>query len=513
MSDEGTGWVCKVCGYVHRGPAPPETCPVCGADASEFEERSEAFLSAGASPIGRSGPARSRAPVPDRRWRCLVCLYEHEGPEPPKECPVCGASSDDFEPVEDEPAAESGEGGERDIVILGAGVAGVSAAEAARKALPSARITLVGAEEDLPYYRINLSRYLAGEVPAEALPLHPENWYEDNRIRLLRGAEAHEVSLEDKTVFLKKGDPLKFDKLVLALGAHPFIPPILGASLRNVGALRTVRQADRLLELVKSGRPCVCIGGGILGLETAGALARRGAKVTVLEGFEWLMPRQLNRRAGELLKAKIEAMGIEVRLGALTAKLTGEDAVDGVELKDGSKIPAGFVVITTGIRSNTHLARRAGLEVNNGVVVDSHLTSSHPDVLAAGDLAEFSGQVYGLWNASQYMGSIAGLNAAGVPTAFGGLPRSNVLKVLGIDLLSVGEFEPKDGSYRVIEDEEEEDYRRFVFRDGALSGAVILGKAGCGSAVKTAVEKRRDFSEVLRSSPTARSVLDRLAAS
>ena len=239
----------------------------------------------------------------------------------------------------------------------------------------------------------------------------------------------------------------------LAAGANPFIPPIPGSDREGVTSLRTVQDADYLLGACEAGARCVCIGGGILGLETAGALARRGAKVTLLEGHGWLLPRQLNQRAGEILGDHVCRIGITLRNKAVTREILGDGRVHGVLLEDGSTIPADLVVIATGIRANSSLAQQAGLEVKHGVVVNNHLTTSHPDVLAAGDVAEHKGVVYGLWTASQAQGTIAGRNLAGASAEFGGLPRSNTLKVLGLDMFSIGQIMPEDASFQVIDQE------------------------------------------------------------
>ena len=166
------------------------------------------------------------------------------------------------------------------------------------------------------------------------------------------------------------------------------------------------------------------------------------------------------------------------------------------------------MVIATGIRSNSHLARRAGLEVNQGVVVDNLLATSHPDVFAAGDVAEHHGQVYGIWGPSQYQGSIAGMNMAGGCVEFGGIPRSNTLKVLGLDLFSIGQINPEDASFRAFDHEADGRYFRFVFRDNRLVGAVLLGDTKLTAAVKKAVESGADFSELLAKCRTAAEVIE-----
>jgi nitrite reductase (NADH) large subunit len=393
-------------------------------------------------------------------------------------------------------------------VIVGAGIAGVAAVESLRAAVPSAEITVVSKEPELPYYRLNLTRFLAGEIGEEELPLHPASWYEEQQIRLLLGSEVTALHLADHVVELHDGKRLPFDKLLLAAGAHAFMPPLPGADREGVTSLRTVADARRILSACRAGAKCVCIGGGILGLETAGGLARQGADVTLLEGYGWLMPRQLNQRAGEILGSYVSTVGIKLRTKAATREIVGNGRAGGVLLEDGTCIPADLVVVATGIRSNSHLARRAGLEVNQGVVVDNRLVTSHPDVFAAGDVAEHHGLVYGIWGPSQYQGNIAGRNMAGECVEFGGIPRSNTLKVLGLDVFSIGQINPEDASYRTLDHQTDGRYMRFVFRENRLIGTVLLGDTKLTAAVKRAVESESDFSALLGERPTVSRVVE-----
>ena len=200
--------------------------------------------------------------------------------------------------------------------------------------------------------------------------------------------------------------------------------------------------------------------------------------------------------------------GIKLRTKAITREIVGNGRVQGVLLEDGTRIAADLVVIATGIRSNSHLARQAGLEVNQGVVVDNLLATSHPDVFAAGDVAEHHGQLYGIWGPSQFQGSIAGMNIAGGRVEFGGIPRSNTLKVLGLDLFSIGQVNPEDATFRTFDQEADGRYFRFVFRDNRLVGSVLLGDTRKTAAVKKAVESKYDFSELLEKQRTIRQILE-----
>ncbi len=490
-------WRCVLCGYVHHGDEPPGECPVCGAPASDFEE-----VAAAPTPVF--------APKP-RAWRCRVCGYVHEGDAPPAVCPLCAATADSFEPVaETEPAAAAAAPAGR-IVILGGGIAGVAAAEAARKTSPDAEILLISREPHWPYHRLNLTRLLAGEVSDDALRLHAPAWYDERRITVRLGAEVVALAAADRCLDFADGRVEAFDRLVLATGAHAFRPPIPGAERAGVFTLRDADDARAILAAARLGAACVCVGGGLLGLETAGALARRGVRVTLLESHAWLMPRQLNARAGEALGRYAERAGIVLRTRAQTRELAGDGRVRRVLLEDGTALDADFVVLATGVRSNTHLARAAGIPVQQGVLVDDRLRTSHPDIWAAGDAAEHRGVLYGSWPAAQAQGGIAGLNAAGGAAEFGGLPRSHTLKILGLGMTSIGRIEPADGGDRVVEDEEGDRYRRFVFRDGRLAGVVLLGDTRPAAAAHRAIEQRRDFSDALAGTPDAARIADRLS--
>jgi len=489
----GQAWRCTVCGYVHRGPEPPDECPVCGAPGEAFELH-----------VAQPQPATETSP---RRWRCLNCSYVHDGPEAPDVCPVCGSPADCFEPIPETQAETAAAEAVAKVVIVGAGVAGVAAAEAVRNASQNTHVTLLSKEASLPYYRLNLTRYLAGDMAEKDLPIQQESWYSERGIDLHLGVEICEFDTEAKQVKARGDQIFAFDKLVVAVGAHPFTPAFPGAHREGVTTLRTVGDADRILDTGVSGMRCVCIGGGLLGLETAAALARRGASVTLLEGHGWLLPRQLNATAGGLLAEVVRQAGIELRSKARTREILGDERVRGVGLEDETVVPADLVVIATGVRSNSYLARMAGLEVNQGIVVDNLLRTSHPDILAAGDVAEHRGVVYGTWAPAQYQGSIAGMNALGTDVEFGGIPRSNALKVLQVELFSIGQVELEDASFSAIEQEVDGGYVRFIFRDSHLVGSILLGDATMAPQIKRAIEDHVDFSLLLRGRPTVADVV------
>lgn len=421
---------------------------------------------------------------------------------------MCGVPADRFEPVEE--AVASGEtSDEVRVIVIGGGVAGVTAAETVRQTAHNSTVIMLCHEAAAPYYRLNLTRYLAGEITRDSLPIHPEEWYAAQGIDLRTGVAVASLSSE-KVVELASGETLPYDRAILTMGSHAFVPPVTGADRDGVFTLRTAEDADEILQRLEGDGSCIVVGGGILGIETAGALGRQGKHVVLIESHKWLMPRQLNQKAGMRLERHMNGLGVRIVREARTCEILGEDSVSGVLLENGEKIEGEVVILATGVRPNTHLARKAGIEVNRGIVVGNHLESSVPGVFAAGDVAEHNGRLYGAWAPSQYQGRIAGLNAAGVPTEFGGLPRSNALKVLGIDLLSIGQFEPEDGSFLELDDESDDAFAHFVFRDGKMVGSILMGHPSLGPTVKQAVESRRDFSVLLAHARTGADVIEAL---
>lgn len=465
-------WKCDLCGYVHSGETPPESCPVCGAERQYF---SPLRIQTGSRPEPLSG-----------EWQCSICDHIAAGETAPSVCPICGAASSLFHAHQEAPAPNAAQDVRR-VVILGAGIAGLTAAEEARRQAPKVEITLVSRELRLPYYRLNLTRFLAGEVTEGDLLIHHQDWFKTERIDYLAG-EAVDINRDERYVSLRAGGRIDYDRLILANGAHPFIPPIPGSSRDGVMVLRTLEDARAIIGRLRPGVRVACLGGGLLGLECARAIQRRGADMTVLEGFDWLLPRQLPQTAARLLEAHLRDQRMVIECAVQVKEFVGDEAVRGVLLEDGREIPVDLVILATGVRPNSHLARQCGLKVRQGVKVDDRLFTSDPHILAAGDIAEHQGRVYGIWPASYAQGMVAGANSVGARTEFPGMPMTNRIKVLDVDLFSIGEIQASDASLRILEVVKEHSYRGLACRDGQVVGGVLYGDMRLMEPVREAVE-------------------------
>ncbi len=433
-------------------------------------------------------------------YRCLVCGYIYTGDAPPESCPICDAPSDQFELIK-----SSDEGGDKrpmdggvyepdlsikKVVILGSGIAALSAAETLRENRQDIEITMVTAEENLPYYRLNLTKYLADEVTEGNLTIHEQYWYDQQRIQIFKNRIVTEIDRENQCVRSSDGLEVPYDRLIVALGAHAFIPPIKGVHQSGVTCVRMVDEARELKERIKDGTKVLIIGGGVLGLEAAGALNACGAKVTVAEGAQWLMPRQLNKKAADYLENTLKNVGIEVAYEFITDEIRSEEGALVAIASDGRTVVADEIILATGVRPNTYLVRIADLDVDRGLVVNDCMKTSDDLIYAAGDITEHYGVTYGLWTAAQFQGTIAAMNLLGIKTPFGGIPRSNALKVLDIDLFSVGTIRVEDGSYRAFELAEDDRYICFIVRDNMLVGGITIGYGGKAYKLKELVESK-----------------------
>lgn len=359
-------------------------------------------------------------------------------------------------------------------LIIGNGVAGTTAAEHIRKTDPKGQITIV-TDETLPfYYRIRLNEFISGDIKEEALVAKKEEWYRNHRIDLKLDTRMTGADPEKKVAIAGDNQEYPYDVLLVAAGSHSFVPPIRGADKNGVFALRSIQDARDIVTRAGSLQDVILIGGGLLGLEAGNALRKLGKKITVVEFFPRLLPRQLDVDGAGRLQAIMEDMGFSFRLGAKTEEITGEDQVTGVRLEDGETLSAGMVIISAGVRPNLELAEALGLEKDKGIKVDERLRTSRPDVYAAGDVAEFRGFPYGIWPAAMEQGKIAGINMAGGTASYDGTTMANTLKVVGIDLASAGDIDA-DHKFESQVVQDEKVYKKIVIDDHRIIGCIMLG--------------------------------------
>ncbi len=363
------------------------------------------------------------------------------------------------------------------VIVVGNGLAGTISSKTIRELDSEAEIDVYAAEP-YPYYpRPNLIEFLAGLISKEKLFAFSEEWYKNQNISLHLSTPVISLYPEAGQVELEDARKVGYDALLLTNGAHSFIPPFEGTKKRGVFALRTLDDALAILDWIKNHNKVAIIGGGLLGLEIAKALRSGGAEIQVVEFFERLLPRQLDTQGASVLKAQVENMGISIRLGVATEEILGEDEVTGLRFKDGDEIEAGAAVVAAGVRPNIGLAKEAGLVTDKGIVVDDHLQTSHPDIFAAGDNVQHREKLYGIIPASFNQARTAAFNIAGQKKKYEGTIPSNTLKVIGLDVTSIGEVNPEEGTCEEFREVREEKgiYKKVVIKDGKIIGAIWIG--------------------------------------
>ena len=376
------------------------------------------------------------------------------------------------------------------VVIVGNGIGGVMTAARLRQLEPDpGKLAVeVYTREPYEYYsRIRLPELFHSGLTAEQLAVYRPGWYEERAVQVYKNQEVVRLEREAKRVVLKSGVRVPYDRLVLAMGADPYRPRIPNSELSGVFTVREYGDAEAIRGYVQAGtRHAVVIGGGLLGLEAARQLSGPGLEsLTVLEAAPRLLPRQLDEPAAALLQRILERLPCTVLLGNRAVEFHGERAVHGLRLADGRDIPAETVLFCVGVVPRVGLAREAGLEVHRGIVVDSSLRSSDPDVFVVGDLVEFEGVVWGIIPAALDHAPVAAANLLGRgPAVYHQTIPQNTLKVAGIHLTSIGQVTfdsapggaPPAGTEEIARlDPAAERYEKYVLRDGRLAGAILLG--------------------------------------
>lgn len=362
----------------------------------------------------------------------------------------------------------------RAVTIIGSGPSGLRCAEHLAAAGHAVRV--IGAEPGLPYNRVALSQYLAGDFDEAALITHDAARLAALGIVLHAPARVVAIDPVAKRLTLADGGAEGFETLVLALGSVPFRLPLPGADLPGVVMYRTLDEVRGMLDVARGGGRAIVIGGGLLGIEAAVGLARRGMRVTILHAVDRLMERQLDHAAAGLLALRLKAQGLSVELSAASVAIVGTDRATGILLKDGRTLEAELIVMAVGIRPEVALARAAGLAVERGIVVDAAMRTSHADIYAIGECAQVHGQCCGLVAPCFEQAEVAAAAIAGRPADYVPKADSTTLKVAGAGVWSAGDIAAADAEALVYDDPDAGEYRKFLLRDHRLVAALLYGQ-------------------------------------
>ncbi len=363
------------------------------------------------------------------------------------------------------------------VVVIGNGISGIIFAKTLRELDRDVDIDVYTKEKYHYYPRPNLIDFLAKRIPYERLFAFSEDWYAKQNIRIHLSKPVRKILPGICEVELDEGARERYDRLVVATGSFSFVPPFQGTDKRGIFTLWNLDDAYTILKYLNDHPNVAVVGGGLLGLEVARALKARGAQVSVIEFFDRLLPRQLDKQGASILRSYIERMGIKVRVSTTTEEFLGEGEVRGLRFKGGDEIEADMAIVAAGARPNLSLVKDAGLETDRGLIVNEFLQTSDPSIYGVGDVVQHKGRVYGIIPASFDQARSAAHNVFGEENKYLGTVPSNTLKVMGIHLSSIGLVNPENEEYEEHRREIEEEgiYKKIVLEDGIIVGAIWLG--------------------------------------
>ncbi len=380
----------------------------------------------------------------------------------------------------------------KQLVVIGNGMAGARAVEdvLARGGAELFDITMFGDEPYGNYNRILLSNVLSGKQQANDIFLNDLAWYETNNIRLFSGERVVKIDRAAKVVMSDKGTRMSYDILLIATGSRAFIPTVQGMQTSDgklrpgVFAFRSLDDCNDIINATAKGKKAAVIGGGLLGLEAAYGLLNYGCEVHVIHNGDRLMQRQLDQMSGNMLKSSMESLGVKVHLQKLTSAVVGDGKkVTGLKFKDGTKLDCDLVIISAGIKPNSEIGLQARLAVERAIVVDNQMRSpDDPNVFIVGECAQHRGQVYGLvaplWEQTKVFADV--VTGANEDAAYHGSKLSTKLKVMGVELASMGITEPEHENDEIVQFSEPRrgTYKKLIMRDNRLVGAIMLGDLG-----------------------------------
>jgi len=367
------------------------------------------------------------------------------------------------------------------VLILGSGIAGYSAAQTILRLAGEVDLTMISEEPDPTYSACVLAEYIAGEIPRERVFIKERGPGWEGTWTRIPGQRAVRIDLVSKELFLEKGGPFPFHKLILATGSRGFVPNIPGIGKKGIFCLKTLADADRIVQAV--GREAVVVGSGPVGLEAAVALRKRGWKVTVIELLDRLLPRLFAPIHAQMIQMFLEQEGVRVLVGEGVQEIQGGACAEAV-VTNKRTLPCQLVLMGIGMRPEVCLAEDAGVRIGTtgGISVDASMRTSHEDVFACGDCAETFDRLNGrpglgmLWGSAKLQGAVAGMNCLGLERRYPGDLNITTMKLQDIVATSVGEVALLDASsHEIVKHQGRRFSVRLVVHDGLIKGIQAVG--------------------------------------
>ncbi|ABY95299.1 MULTISPECIES: NAD(P)/FAD-dependent oxidoreductase [Thermoanaerobacter] len=368
------------------------------------------------------------------------------------------------------------------IVIIGNSVAMVGAVEAIRKYDTSSEIVVISDETYHVYSRPLISYYLGNLVSENKMIYREKDFYRKNKVETIFGIKVVSIDERKKEVYLENGDSISFDKLLIATGGKPIIPPVEGLNKKNVHTFIKMDDAKKLKEAAKPGSKAVIVGGGLIGFKAAEGLHHLGVDVTIVELADRILSTILDTEGASLVSQSLQNDGIKIITGTTVDKIIGDEYVKGVLLKNGQELEADNLIIAIGVVPNVDVVKNTSISINRGILVDNTMKTSVEDVYAAGDVAEGydmlveSNRVVPIWPNAYMQGEIAGYNMIGINKSFKGIFPMNSIGYKNTNMITAGITNPQQEEFEIISkiDHNRRSYKKFVVKENRLVGFILI---------------------------------------
>jgi len=397
-------------------------------------------------------------------------------------------------------------------LIIGGSAGGIGAVEAIREVDPVGTLTVISEEHVPQYSRPMISEYVSREATLDTMKYRGDLFWKNNSVQTLTGRTAVKIDFTKKQVELDGGDNIYYEKLLIATGGKPFVPRMEGGEKSGVFTFTELSSAKGLESKLEQSKRVVVIGGGLIGVSATEALVKRGIKVTLVELKDSILNLILDETASEIAEKMLSEAGVTVITGQTVRRILGrkdnENAVGGVVMTDGTKIPCDIVVVAIGSIPRTELVKETDVKINRGIVVDRFMRTNMPDVYACGDAAEAydflvnRNRLLPLWPLAQLGGRVAGYNMAGKKVEYEGGTVMSSLKYFDLPVIAVGTMNPEDISdYELLVDSQPEKmvYKKILLKDNAIVGFIFLGDINKAGIFFRLLKNHVDVSEIKNS--------------
>ena len=425
--------------------------------------------------------------------KCMVCGEVFDSAL--EKCPVCGAGSDKLVPIEEKKASFKYDTNEV-FLILGGGPAAYNAAKAIRERNSTAGITIITDERFLPYNRPMLTKSLITDFSDNQFAIEQADWFIKNNIFI--AYETKVVSIDTaKREVICENSAFRYNKLIYAIGARCFLPPVKGIDKPHAVTIRNLADVGKVKSLLPKTKNVVCIGGGVMGLEGAWDLTKGGFSVTLIETSARLLHKQLDEQASAILLDLVEKAGVNVITEASAVEITDSHVV----LADGKRLPADLVILSAGMRPNIEIAEAAGLDVGGLVNTDLHMRTSDKLIYACGDCVAVNGARQSFWAQAVETGRVAGANAAGdADVVYSPLGAALYISAFNTSIFALGtNGTDPDKEFRVVDLETDNDqaYERYYFLNDRLAGVILIGDTSRMVELTDAYNRQLTFDEIM----------------